>query len=491
VAVSAVTGEGLPELRAALVRLVASLPVPGARDPVRLWVDRSFSIRGSGTVVTGTLPAGTIATGQELLLTPSMRPARIRGLEMLNERAASVTGVARVALNLRGIPADVPARGMALVDAGRWTITKLIDVRLSLGSWSPSPGAARLPQETTLHIGSARTLARVRPLGPPGPPGPAGPPGSAATAIARLTLRDALPLHVGDRVLLRDPGRADARILGATVLDVAPPAVARRGAAAAAGRELAAWSDHPSAADLLRRHGLLRAGALAAMGVTGGPAPVSGDWLADPARWADLRRRLAEAVAAHARSYPLAIGMSPEAARAALGLPDRTLLEALARPLRDLPADPGAPAEVQLTGGYLRLVPQESPERQGPRTLTEPASSLPPRVVSGICAVLTDLARAPFMAPEAGRLEDLGLDQRALAAAARAGLLLRVSEQIVLAPGAEAEAAHVLARLPQPFTTAEARQALGTTRRVAIPLLEYLDRAGITQRLPDDRRRVR
>jgi len=488
VAVSAVTGEGLPELRAALVRLVASLPVPGARDPVRLWVDRSFSIRGSGTVVTGTLPAGTIATGQELLLTPSMRPARIRGLEMLNERAASVTGVARVALNLRGIPADVPARGMALVDAGRWTITKLIDVRLSLGSWSPSPGAARLPQETTLHIGSARTLARVRPLGPPGPPGP---PGSAATAIARLTLRDALPLHVGDRVLLRDPGRADARILGATVLDVAPPAVARRGAAAAAGRELAAWSDHPSAADLLRRHGLLRAGALAAMGVTGGPAPVSGDWLADPARWADLRRRLAEAVAAHARSYPLAIGMSPEAARAALGLPDRTLLEALARPLRDLPADPGAPAEVQLTGGYLRLVPQESPERQGPRTLTEPASSLPPRVVSGICAVLTDLARAPFMAPEAGRLEDLGLDQRALAAAARAGLLLRVSEQIVLAPGAEAEAAHVLARLPQPFTTAEARQALGTTRRVAIPLLEYLDRAGITQRLPDDRRRVR
>jgi selenocysteine-specific elongation factor len=70
-------------------------------------------------------------------------------------------------------------------------------------------------------------------------------------------------------------------------------------------------------------------------------------------------------------------------------------------------------------------------------------------------------------------------------------LLLRLNEQIVLAPGADAEAARVLARLPQPFTTAEARQALGTTRRVAIPLLEYLDRAGATQRLPDDRRQVR
>ena len=116
---------------------------------------------------------------------------------------------------------------------------------------------------------------------------------------------------------------------------------------------------------------------------------------------------------------------------------------------------------------------------------------LPPRVAAGVQAVLADLAGAPFMAPEAGRLRELGLDGRAIGAAARAGLLLRVTEQIVLAPGAVAEAARALAGLPQPFTAAQARQALGTTRRVAIPLLEYLDRAGITQRLPDDRRRLR
>jgi selenocysteine-specific elongation factor len=66
-----------------------------------------------------------------------------------------------------------------------------------------------------------------------------------------------------------------------------------------------------------------------------------------------------------------------------------------------------------------------------------------------------------------------------------------VSDQIVLAPGADAAAAGILAGLAAPFTTAQARQALGTTRRVAIPLLEYLDRAGITERLPDDRRRLR
>jgi selenocysteine-specific elongation factor len=473
VAVSAVTGAGLPELRAALARLAASLPVPDAGAPVRLWVDRSFSIRGSGTVVTGTLPAGTVSTGQELLLTPSMRPARIRGIESMNEPVASVSGVARVALNLRGLPADVPARGMALVGAGRWTMTKLADVRLS------PLRRLRLPPEMTLHIGSARTLARIRLLGDPG------------LAIARLTLRDPLPLHVGDRVLLRDPGSADVTILGASVLDVAPPALVRRGAAAAAGRELSGWPDVPAAADLLRRHGLLRVSAVAAMGVTGAPPPVAPGWLADPARWSDLRRRLAEEVAAYVRRDPLAIGLPPEAARAALRLPDRILAEALAA----RPAGSGTQPRVRLEGGYLRLAADDGPDPQGQQPAKLPADpdlhQVPAPVAAGVRAVLADLAEAPFMAPEAGRLRELGLDARAIAAAARAGLLLRVAEQIVLAPGADAKAARTLAGLPQPFTAAEARRALGTTRRVAIPLLEYLDRSGITQRLPDDRRRLK
>ena len=462
VPVSAVTGTGLPELRDALAQLVAALPVPDPAAPVRLWVDRSFSIRGAGTVVTGTLPAGTLTAGQELLLTPSLRPARIRGLESMNEPVTSAAGVARVAVNLRGIPAGVPARGMALIEAGRWTLTRVLDVRLA--PRGPAPGMA-LPAEMTLHIGSARTQARIRPLGPAG-----------ATAIARLTLRDALPLHAGDRVLLRDPGSAGVAIAGATVLDPAPPALARRGAAAAAGRELTAWPDPPTAGDLLRRHGFLRTAALAAMGVRdASPAAVrAGDWVADPDRWAALRGQLAEAVAAHARRDPLAVGMPLEAARAALGLPDRALAEALAR-------DTGG--QLQAADGYLRPA--------GPAAAGPAGTSLPPRVAAAVRAVLADLAAAPFLAPDAARLRELGLDHKAVAAAARAGLLLRVAEQVVLAPGADQRAAGVLAGLPQPFTTAEARQALGTTRRVAIPLLEYLDRAGVTQRLPDDRRRLR
>jgi selenocysteine-specific elongation factor len=226
------------------------------------------------------------------------------------------------------------------------------------------------------------------------------------------------------------------------------------------------------------------------MGVTGSlPPPVTASgWLADPARWAELRRQLAGAVAGHARRDPLSIGLPPEAARAALRLPDRALVEALAR----LPGPQDAP-RIRLNGGYLYLVADDEPSGvpQEPHKPHNPGPALPPRVVAGVRAVLADLAGAPFMAPEAGRLRELGLDGRAIGAAARAGLLLRVTEQIVLAPGAEAEAARALAGLPQPFTAAEARQALGTTRRVAIPLLEYLDRAGITQRLPDDRRRLK
>ncbi len=310
-------------------------------------------------------------------------------------------------------------------------------------------------------------------------------------------MREPVPLHVGDRVLLRDPGAGVRHtgwpsVLGAVVLDVAPAPLARRGAGASAARELATWPDVPTAADLLRRRGLLRASALLAMGVSEHPEPVCGEWLADPGHWADLARRLGEAVAVQAGREPPApggagprprgddpassaaygascAGLSLDAARAALGLPDRRLVEALVRP-------------------PLRI-------RDGVVQMTEPAGgtvagALPAAVTAAVQVLLADLAAAPFASPDAGRLRQLGLDVRAIAAAERAGFVLRISDQIVLAPGADAQAGRVLADLPQPFTAAEARQALHTTRRVAIPLLEFLDQAGITERLPDDRRRL-
>jgi len=345
-------------------------------------------------------------------------------------------------------------------------------------------------------VGSARTVCRVRRLG---------------GAHARLTLSEPLPLHVGDRVLLRDPGaaRVDGHpaVVGAIILDVAPPPLTRHGAAAAAAAELATWPGRPAAADLLRRHGLLRATALRAMGIDEEPAEASADprarevaehsrrgideqpaaensrrgtdeqpaetaagWLADPPHWRDLERRLAGVVASHAAANPLAPGMPAEAARAAIGVPDRRLVEALVRP------------PLALRAGLITVA------ERGAR---EPDSGLPAPVAAAVRALRADLGAAPFGAPDAARLRELGLGSRAIAAAQRAGLLLRVSDQVVLGPDAAALAAAVLARLPQPFTAAQARSALGTTRRVAIPLLEYLDRAEVTERLADDRRLLR
>jgi selenocysteine-specific elongation factor len=472
VPVSALTGQGLPDLVAALGRLAARLPRPDPQAGVRLWLDRVFAIKGSGTVVTGTLQEGTVRTGDELTATPAMRPLRVRSVQSLGSPAARASGVARVALNLRGVSTSQLSRGMALIHADRWTMASVIDVRLTPPAQQP-PAAVRLPSQLTMHIGAARAVARVRKLG-----------GGAA----RLSLDHALPLHVGDRVLLRDPGaaadHADGRpVFGATVLDVLPPRLRGTGAAAAAARELASWPDPPAAQDLLRRHRLLRASTASAMGLRDLPPPVTGEWLADPAHWLRLRGLLAEAVAAHAKRDPLAAGLTVGAARAELGLPDRGLVEALAA-WRAGDGRDGGDEPIDTSGGYLRAA--------CPARAAGPARpGLPAPVADAVHAVLTSLADEPFCAPDAERLRALGLDARAAAVAERAGLLRRLPGNVVLAADAAERAAGILAGLPQPFTAAAAKQALGTTRRVVIPLLEWLDREGITRRLADDRRIMR
>ncbi|MGR6319669.1 selenocysteine-specific translation elongation factor [Micromonospora soli] len=441
VAVSGATGAGLPELRAALDRLVARLPAPAHEDPVRLWVDRSFTIRGSGTVVTGTLGGGRLRVGDQLELAATGEPVRVRGLHALNAARERVDAVARVAVNLRGVARDRVARGDALLSPGRFRRTDLLDVRLA------GDPAADLPATLTLHVGSAAVPTRVRPLGPD---------------TVRLRLARPLPLLIGDRALLRDPGRHHVAG-GVTVLDVDPPPLRRRGAAAARAGVLAGLDGRPDLAGELRRRRLVRAGELTRMGVPVTAAPVAGDWLADPDHWRDLGRRLAEEVARYAREHPLEPGVPVDVLRQRLALPDRALVEALLRP-------------------PLRV-------RSG-RVTAAATDALPEPVARAVERVRVEYGDRPFQAPEAHRLADLGLGPREIGAAVRAGALLRLAENVVLLPGALDDAVRVLARLPQPFTLSAARQALDTTRRVAVPLLELLDRRGATRRLPDDAREV-
>ncbi|GAB2749134.1 selenocysteine-specific translation elongation factor [Salinifilum aidingensis] len=442
--VSGATGEGFAELRAELDALAHRLPRPDAEAAARIWVDRSFTVRGAGTVVTGTLPAGRVRRGDRLLLHPGQRPVTVRGLQALGEDRAEVVAAARVAVNLRGAEHHEIRRGHALVTPGRWWSTGTVDVRVA------GAPVAELPRELVVHAGTASLAARVRPLG---------------ADTARLQLREPLPLVIGDRVVLRDPGQH--RIAGsACVLDVSPPALRRRGAARQRARALETADGSPDAWAELRRRRIVRAADLRAMGVALPPElreDTAGPWLVDPRYRAEAAERLAEHVAEHERRRPLDGGLAPEAARRALELPDRDLVVELARE-----------AGVVFARGRLRTrdeVPQAARE-----------------VAARVCDVLSE---RPFRSPTSDELAELGAGEAELAAAERGGLLVRLAPGVVLGPRSAEHAAALLADLEQPFTPSQARRALDTSRRVVVPLLEHLDRCGLTRALPDGTHQVR
>jgi selenocysteine-specific elongation factor len=443
VAVSAPAGTGMTELRAALERVLARVPPPDLDAPVRLWIDRSFTIRGSGTVVTGTLAAGRLGVGDELEVASLGRTARIRSLQCLGRTVSEVDAVARVAVNLRGVDRHELHRGDALLAPQRFYSSDTIDVRVH------GDPVAALPKSVMLHVGSAAIAARVRPLG---------------VDTARLTLAHPLPLRIGDRGLLRNPGEHHVSG-GTTVLDVAPPALVRRGAAAARAKILDKLDGLPDERSELRRRGIVRLHDLRRMGVTTTATPVGDGWLVDEQLWTRLREKLLGLVPAWRRERPLEPGPPVDVVRRALRLPDRSLVHALV----------ASPLAIR-DGRVIRADQQ---------------AALPAPVAAAVEKIRAELAANPFAAPAAERLAALGLGPRELAAAVRAGTLVRIAEGVVLLPDSLRQAAAVLGALPQPFTVSEARKTLDTTRRVAVPLLELLDRQGITQRLPDDRRKVR
>ena len=225
-AASARTGAGLADVRAALAALADRAPDGDPHAPVRLWVDRSFTVTGAGTVVTGTLPTGSVARGGTLVL--DGEPVRVRGLQVHGEPVELATGPTRLAVNLRGVPADAVPRGSALLSPGWPAPTDVVDVVLHRL-------ADRMPTHATLHVGTTSAAVRVRPLG---------------NDHARITLDDGshpLPLVAGDRVALRDPAAHEV-LAGATVLDARPPPLTRRGDAVRRAAALTAAAAVPGAA---------------------------------------------------------------------------------------------------------------------------------------------------------------------------------------------------------------------------------------------------
>lgn len=438
VPVSSRTGAGLDELRERLADLVLGLPAPDPGADVRLWVDRRFTISGAGTVVTGTLPTGTIERGDAL--STGAGTVRVRGIQALEKPVTSVSGVARVALNLTGDVEDLERAGI-LTTPGAFHWTEVLDVRVTQGT-------TQLPLLPMLHVGGASVTARCRPL---------------AEDLVRLSLSRPLPLRVGDRALLRDPGSRG--LWGAHVLDPLPPPLRRRGAAVDRARALQQLTGRPDLVSEVERREVVDLDTLRRIGISDeGAVGTAGKWLISAKRAERARDQILQAVTDHDRARPLDPGLPLGVLAERLDLPSPELVTAVLR------------APLTLVGGRVHGPGQDA---------------LPAEVARAVAALSEDLIDSPFSAPTADRLADLGLDATRLAAAARSGRLLRLAPGIVLLPGADLRAVEVLRDLPQPFTTSQARVRLATSRRVVLPLLEHLDRARLTRRLPDDRRLVR
>ncbi len=214
----------------------------------------------------------------------------------------------------------------------------------------------------------------------------------------------------------------------------------------------------------LARRGLVRRSDLIAMGAQVPDGALRhGDWVIDDAAVSALAAQLVTAVATHAARHPLEPGMPQEAARRGVGLPEVRLLNLVI-------ADPAA-STLTLHEGRLYCGAARS--------------ELPEQLRDAVEQVRAQLSEHPFVAPGAHQLTALGLRPKQLAAADRAGELSKVADGIYLLPGAPERAKQLLAELPTPFTLRQVRQALGTTRRVAVPQLELLASTGRTRRHAD------
>ena len=453
VEVVAPTGQGLPALLTALDDVLTSLPAPDDDAAVRLWLDRSFSVQGAGTVVTGTLAQGAVAPGDAFAVCGAHPRDRVevRSVQSRGVGEDRVGSANRVALNLRGVTATEVQRGDALVTPGAWWEATMIDVRrLTGGPFDESPTGL------IAHLGTAAVPVRLRPFD---------------GDHARLHLDRPLPLRLGDRLVLRAPG-AHPGIGGVVVLDVDPPPLHRRGAGARRAATLAAMPAEGSLTGELERRGPLPEAQLRQYGLDvpselpEGLHRVAG-WLV---RASDLRRwaiRLREAVAADAARDALSAGLTRGAAADLVELPSAQLLTPVVRI-----------AKLTEAQGRIRAAGAGHAATLG-------------AAEAGIRELERRLTDAPFRAPEAEELDVLRLGARELAAAERVGRLLRLADAVVVLPTAPARAMRVLAALPQPFTTSEARRALDSSRRVTIPLLELLDHRGWTHRVDASHREVR
>jgi len=482
VPVSSKTGQGLDDLRAALRTLAASVPPRGTDELPRLPIDRVFTVRGFGTVVTGTLTAGTLTTDDRVEIYPKRAEAKIRGLQAHGHPVASARAGQRTAINLQGLERAAIDRGDVVGLPGTLVPSVLVDGTLEL--LPDAPRAVKTRTRVRFHVGTSEIMARAllldRPELEPG-----------ETAFARFRLEAPLVARPGDRFVVRSYSPV-LTIGGGTLLDVDPPRFKRKGPALVAHLDLLRRGSPEVVLEEHIRHvgsGGVRLTTLAGrvpfgperlravlegLQTAGRVISIDRDWFIHPDSFGRLRGLVVDELTAFHRANPLKPGMSREELRGRAGGADERVFAFLLSSL-------GAESVVKTERDKVRLASHEvrlSPAQQ--------------RVVDVLEAEFSRAEAAPPSAEEAlGRAGVRGDEENELfQVLVQSGKLVRVKESLFFhAQALDSIQTKLVALLRErkEIGPGDIKDLLGISRKYAIPLLEFFDQRRVTARVGERR----
>jgi selenocysteine-specific elongation factor len=476
------TGAGLPELRAALATFARAVPAKDPDRTARLPIDRVFTVKGFGTVVTGTLIAGHVVVDDKVEVYPRRIQSKVRGLQVHGRIVPEATAGQRTAVNLQGVERAAIERGDVLAPPGTLVPTVLLDGTLELLEDAPRPVKTR--DRVRFHVGTQEVMARVLPVDRP----ELAPGGSGQ---ARFRLEAPVVALPGDRFVVRSYSPI-VTIGGGTVLDIAPPRFKRRGAALAAHLALLATGDPPA---VLEEH-LKQAGAAGArvadlrartpfgpellrqlldrLQHDGRVLAVDREWYLHRAANDRLRAQTVELLETFHTENPLRGGISREELRSRAGNAQERVFTQLLTVLESEGVVKSERDQVRLGSHTIRLRPDQE------------------RVVKGLEADFRGAGAAPPSPEEAlGRLGVKGTEKHELFQVLVADrTLLRVKDSLYF--HAEAlrsiqEQLVALLRQKKEIGPADFKDLFGVSRKYAIPLMEYFDTQRVTVRVGERR----
>lgn len=483
VPVSAKTGSGLEALKKELLRVAGEIPAKETSRHFRLPIDRSFALKGFGTVVTGTLVSGVVKVEQEIEIYPVRRRVRVRGLHSGGSAIQQAVAGQRTAVNLAGIDHTEIQRGMTLSVPGIFQPTKRLDARVTLlQSARPMKNRTRVH----FHQGTAETIAEVvllqeQSLAP------------GASALAQLQFEDQVLVLPGDRFILRQFSPV-VTIGGGAVIDAhasrhrkSDGSIAHfletleRGTPEQSLKTILSRVQHPLALDeVTGRTGWIEREVRETVRILADQkqARILSEQpfrMASFQAVADCADAIRKAIEEFHRSNPLVPGIPKQELRGRAGDPDEGIFEVAL-------ADLTKAGVVVISGDLVHRAGREialSPEEAKAKSLIEAEFARAGLTVPSFAVVLEKL---PVEARRAQKILQILLREK---------VLIKVAEDLVFHRAAVARLRELVTKYKQEKGTRLAipafKELTGITRKYAIPLLEYLDREQVTRRVGDER----